>query len=149
MDILSNLQPAEGSIKKGKRIGRGQGSGRGGTSTKGDKGQKSRSGYSRKRHHEGGQTPIQMRLPKRGFNNINRVEYVPLNLEQLQYIADKHNLASIDFDTLRKFHLVKKGDKVKVLAKGELTKAINVKLHACSKAAKEAIEAQGGTIETI
>ena len=149
MDILSNLQPAKGSVKNGKRIGRGQGSTRGGTSTRGHKGQKSRSGYSRKRHHEGGQTPLQMRVPKRGFKNINRVDYVSMSLSRLQYIAEKHNLADIDFDTLRRLRLVKKTDKVKVLANGTIAKPITVKLHAFSKKAQEAIESKGGTVEVL
>lgn len=144
MDILSNLKPAEGSIKKRKRIGRGQGSGRGGTSTKGHKGQQSRSGYSQKRGFEGGQTPIQMRLPKRGFKNYNRVEYVALNLGDLQKIAEKHNLTTISFETLRELKKVKKTDKVKVLGNGTVTTALTVNLHKFSASAKEAIEAAGG-----
>ena len=109
---LHNLTPAKGSVNKRKRIARGQGSGRGGTSTRGHKGQKSRSGYSRKRGFEGGQMPLQMRLPKRGFNNINRIEYVPINLSRLQAIADKYNLDTISLETLVACGIVKKTDKV-------------------------------------
>ena len=146
---LHNLRPATGSNKSGKRIGRGQGSGRGGTSTRGHKGLQSRSGYSRKRNFEGGQTPIQMRIPKRGFKNINRLEYVPFNLDSLQHIADKHNLTVIDFEALRRLRLVQKTDKVKVLGNGVLTQAINVNLHAFSASAKTAIENLGGSATVI
>ncbi len=149
MNILSNLKPAEGSVKNKKRVGRGQGSGRGGTSTRGHKGQKSRSGYSKKRNHEGGQTPLQMRLPKRGFKNFNRVDYVAMNLERLQELAEKHGTNTIDFDKLREWGMVKKSDKVKVLGRGELSKAVNVRLHAFSESAKSAIESAGGTAETL
>ena len=109
----------------------------------------SRSGYSRKRNFEGGQTPIQMRLPKRGFKNINRVEYVPLNLDALQHIANKHDLTTIDFETLRRLRLIQKTDKVKVLGNGVLTQAINVNLHAFSASAKTAIENLGGSATVI
>ncbi|MEM9819553.1 MAG: 50S ribosomal protein L15 [Bacteroidota bacterium] len=146
---LHNLTPAEGSVKKRKRIARGQGSGRGGTSTRGHKGQKSRSGYSRKRNFEGGQMPLQMRLPKRGFKNINRVSYVPLNLKRLQEIADKYNVTAIDLEWLVSNGIVKKTDKVKVLGNGELNAKLDVKVHACSAAAKSAIEAQGGSIDVV
>ncbi len=149
MSELHNLKPAKGSLKSKKRIGRGQGSGRGGTSTRGHKGLQSRSGYSRKRNFEGGQTPIQMRLPKRGFKNINRVEYVPLNLDALQHIANKHDLTTIDFETLRRLRLIQKTDKVKVLGNGVLTQAINVNLHAFSASAKTAIENLGGSATVI
>ena len=149
MSELHNLKPAEGSLKSKKRIGRGQGSGRGGTSTRGHKGLQSRSGYSRKRNFEGGQTPIQMRVPKRGFKNVNRVEYIPFNLDSLQHIADKHNLAVIDFETLHRLHLLQKNDKVKVLGNGVLTQAINVSLHAFSASAKAAIENLGGSATVI
>ena len=149
MSELHNLKPAKGSLKSKKRIGRGQGSGRGGTSTRGHKVLQSRSGYSRKRNFEGGQTPIQMRLPKRGFKNINRVEYVPLNLDALQHIANKHDLTTIDFETLRRLRLIQKTDKVKVLGNGVLTQAINVNLHAFSASAKTAIENLGGSATVI
>ncbi len=149
MSSLNNLKPAKGSVKNRKRVGRGQGSTRGGTSTRGHKGAQSRSGYSRKRTFEGGQTPIQMRLPKRGFKNINRVDYVPFNLSSLQKIADKHQLSSIDFDTLRELRMIKRTDKIKVLGKGKLNTILNVTAHAFSESAKQAIEAQGGTATVI
>lgn len=146
---LHSLKPAKGSVKKRKRIGRGQGSTRGGTSTRGHNGQKSRSGYSRKRGHEGGQMPLQMRLPKRGFKNYNRVEYVAINLKRLSEIAEKLNLTTIDLEALVSNGVVRKDDKVKILANGELTKAITVTAHACSAAAKTAIEAKGGNINLV
>ncbi len=146
---LHTLKPAKGATKKGKRIGRGQGSGHGGTSTRGHKGQKSRSGYSRKRAHEGGQMPLQMRLPKRGFKNFNRVAYVALNLKRLQEVADKYNLTTIDIDTLVANGIVNKEDRVKILANGELTTSISVSAHAISESAKQAIEAKGGTVNLV
>ncbi len=146
---LHNLTPAKGSVKKGKRIARGQGSGRGGTSTRGHKGQKSRSGYSRKRNFEGGQMPYQMRLPKRGFKNINRVDYVPINLKRLQEIADKYKVEAIDMEWLAANGIVKKTDKVKILGNGELNAKIDVKVNACSATAKTAIEAKGGTVNVV
>ena len=149
MNILSNLRPAKGSTKSRKRIARGEGSGHGNTATRGLKGAKSRSGYHRKFNHEGGQTPIQRRLPKRGFKNINRIEYVAFNLSELQYFADKHNLTDISFETLRQCHLVQQNDKVKLLAKGNLSKPLTVKLHAASEKAKQAVEAAGGSFEPI
>ena len=147
---LHNLKPAEGSVKNGKkRVGRGQGSGKGGTSTRGHKGQKSRSGYSRKRNFEGGQMPLQMRIPKRGFKNINRVEYVPVNLGRLQEIADKYSLTTIDIDALVSNGIVRKADRVKLLGRGEVTAAINVTVHACSPTAKQAIEEKGGSVNLV
>jgi len=146
---LHNLKPAKGSTKKPKRIGRGQGSGHGGTSTRGHKGQKSRSGYSRKRGFEGGQMPLQQRLPKRGFKNINRVEYVAINLKRLQEISDKYSLTSIDLDNLVANGIVKKKEKIKILANGELNCKLAVTAHAISAKAKEAIEAQGGTVNLV
>ncbi len=143
---LHNLKPAKGSVKNKKRIARGQGSGRGGTSTRGHKGAKSRSGYSRKRNFEGGQMPIQMRLPKRGFKNFNRVEYVPINVERLQAISEKYSLTTIDMSTLVDNGIVRKNDKVKILGKGELTAKLNVTVHACSASAKQAIENCGGSV---
>jgi len=148
-NALHNLKPAKGSVRQRKRVGRGQGSGRGGTSTRGHKGAQSRSGYSRKRAFEGGQTPLQMRVPKRGFKNINRVDFVPLNLNKLQHIATKHNLSTVDFDALRELRIVKKTDKVKVLGNGELSSALRVHLHAFSAKAKQAIEDAGGTATSI
>lgn len=143
---LSNLKPAEGSTKNRKRIGRGTGSGRGGTSTRGHKGAGSRSGTSTKVGFEGGQMPLQRRLPKVGFKNINRVEYVGINLDVLQSLAEKFNLSAIDFSTLREHGLVSKNDLVKVLGRGELKSKIEVKAHAFSASAQKAIEAAGGAI---
>lgn len=146
---LHNLKPAAGAVKSRKRIARGQGSGKGGTSTRGHKGAKSRSGFKRKRNFEGGQMPLQMRLPKRGFNSPNRVEYVPINLERLQDIADKYNLETVDIDALLEIGVVGKNDRVKILGSGELKSKLTVKAHACSAAAKEAIEGQGGTVNLV
>ncbi len=146
---LHTLKPAKGSIKSKKRIARGQGSGRGGTSTRGHKGQKSRSGYSRKRGFEGGQMPLHMRVPKRGFNSPNRTEYVGLNLARLQAIADKYNETKLDLDTLIKLGIVRKTDKVKILGNGEMTTKLEVSAHAISASAKQAIEALGGSINLI
>ena len=146
---LHNLQPAKGSVKNKKRIARGPGSGRGGTSTRGHKGQKSRSGYSRKRNFEGGQMPLQMRLPKRGFKNPNRVEYVALNLDRLESISEKHNIKSINLETLVASGIVRKDDRVKVLGGGELKCKLDIKVHACSESAKKAIESAGGTLELV
>jgi len=143
---LSNLQPAEGSTKNRKRIGRGTGSGRGGTSTRGHKGAGSRSGYKSKVGFEGGQMPLQRRLPKVGFNPINRVAYVGINLDALQALADKYNLTAIDFATFREHGLASKNDLVKVLGRGEVTSKLDVKAHAFSASAQKAIEAAGGAI---
>jgi large subunit ribosomal protein L15 len=142
---LSNLRPAKGSIKKGKRIGRGQGSGKGGTSTRGHKGAKSRSGYSKKVGFEGGQMPLQRRVPKYGFKNINRVEYKGINISTLQTLAEHHNIEKIDFEVLVMAGLVSKNALVKILGKGTLDRKIDVYAHAFSKSAKEAIEAKKGT----
>ncbi|MFK7935549.1 MAG: 50S ribosomal protein L15 [Saprospiraceae bacterium] len=141
---LHTLKPAKGSTKSKTRIARGQGSGKGGTSTRGHKGQKSRSGYSKKRNFEGGQMPLQMRLPKRGFNNPNRVNYAPINVSRLQEIADKYKVDTIDVSFLISNGIVSKTAKVKVLGEGELSTALNVTAHAFSGSAKEAIEAKGG-----
>ena len=143
---LNNLRPAKGSTKASKRIGRGQGSGRGGTSTRGHKGAKSRSGYSRKFGFEGGQMPLQRRVPKFGFKNINRVEYKALNIEVLQAMADKNSLTVIDPEILREAGLISKNDLVKILGNGELKAKLEVKAHAFSKSAVEAIEAAQGTV---
>ncbi len=146
---LSNLKPAKGSLGKKKRIGRGQGSGYGGTSTKGHKGAKSRSGYSRKIGFEGGQMPLQRRVPKYGFKNINRVEYKAINISALEALAEKKKLTKIDVDTLVKAGLAGKSDLIKILGNGKLTKKLAVKAHAFSKSAQEAIEALEGTAEKI
>lgn len=142
---LSNLKPAAGATKSGKRIARGQGSGRGGTSTRGHKGAKSRSGYKSKRGFEGGQMPLQMRLPKRGFNSPNRTEYVAINLTRLQAISDKHRLTEITTAALYEAGIIKKNDLVKVLASGALTSALTVTVNAASAKAKEAIDKAGGS----
>ena len=146
---LHNLKPAKGSVKKRKRIARGTGSGRGGTSTRGHKGQKSRSGYSRKRNFEGGQMPLQMRLPKRGFKNFNRVSYVPINLKRLQAISDKFNVTTISLEVLVANGIVKKSDKVKILGEGEITTKMDVTVHAISESAKQAIEKLGGSVNLV
>jgi large subunit ribosomal protein L15 len=146
---LHNLKPASGATKKKKRIARGQGSGRGGTATRGHNGQQSRSGYSRKRNHEGGQMPLQMRIPKVGFNSPNRTEYFGINLDQLQAFADKHQVTEVTLDALRKANYVKKRDMVKIMGRGELTGAVTVEAHAATATAKAAIESKGGTITIV
>ena len=143
---LSNLKPAEGSTKVRKRIGRGPGSGLGGTSTRGHKGAKSRSGYSRKVGFEGGQMPIQRRLPKFGFKNINRVEYKAINLETLQQLAEAQQLSKIGVADLIAAGFISKSQLVKILGKGELTAKLDVEAHAFSKSAEEAIQALGGNV---
>ena len=146
---LHNLKPAAGSVKSRKRIARGQASGRGGTSTRGHKGAKSRSGWKSKRNFEGGQMPIQMRLPKRGFKNPNRVAYVPINVERLQEIADKYKLDTIDLEALISAGIVRKNDKVKILGSGELSAKLAVSAHAVSASAQKAIEACGGSVNLV
>ncbi len=141
---LSNLRPAKGSVRERKRVGRGQGSGMGGTSTRGHKGAQSRSGYSRKTHFEGGQMPLQRRVPKFGFKNINRVEYKPLNLDSIQKLVDETKVTVIDMDFMLQHGLVSKKDLVKVLSRGELTSPVEVHAQAFSSSAKEAIEKAGG-----
>lgn len=143
---LHNLRPAKGATKSDKRIGRGQGAGTGGTAGRGHKGAKSRSGYSRKRAFEGGQMPLQMRLPKRGFKNINRVEYVGINVAKLQDLSGKYNLSEISEATLIAAGVIKKNDKVKILGNGELSTKLDVSTSAISKSAKEKIEAAGGSV---
>jgi len=143
---LSNLKPAKGSVKKNKRLGRGQGSGRGGTSTRGHKGAKSRSGYSKKIGFEGGQMPLQRRVPKYGFKNINRREYKGINIGVLQNLADKNKLEKIDIEVLVKAGLISKNTLVKILGKGTLGKKLEVHAHAFSKSAVAAIEAKQGTV---
>ena len=143
---LSNLKPAEGSVKIRKRIGRGPGSGLGGTSTRGHKGAKSRSGYSRKIGFEGGQMPMQRRLPKFGFKNINRVEYKAINLSTLQALAESKSLETINIQALVAAGFISSTQLVKVLANGTLTAKLTVEAHAFSQKAIEAIEAVGGTV---
>lgn len=143
---LSNLTPAEGSVKNRKRIARGQGSGKGGTATRGMNGQKSRAGYSKKVGFEGGQMPLQRRVPKFGFKNFTRVEYSPINLERIQYLVEKYDLKVVDFETLYKYSIVQKNDLVKVLGRGELTASVEVHAHAFSEKAIAAIEEKGGKV---
>jgi large subunit ribosomal protein L15 len=143
---LSSLKPAKGSVKTRKRIGRGPGSGLGGTSTRGHKGQKSRSGYSKKIGFEGGQMPIQRRLPKYGFKNINRVEYKAINLNILQQIADTQQLTKIGILELVNSGFISSKHLVKILANGAITSALEISAHAFSKAAEEAIVKAGGTV---
>lgn len=146
---LSNLKPAEGSVKKARRLGRGQGSGRGGTATRGHKGQKSRSGYSRKIGFEGGQMPLQRRVPKFGFKNINRKEYKAVNLSILQHIAESNKINKIDIKILINNGIASKNDLIKILGNGKLTIKLEVQAHAFSKTAKEAIEELKGTVVTV
>lgn len=148
---LSNLKPAEGSVKnQGKRVGRGQGSGKGGTATRGHKGAKSRSGYSKKLGFEGGQMPLQRRVPKFGFTNINRVEYQGLNLDTLQQLIDDKKIKdTLDFDTMVALRLVRKNELVKILGRGELKSKLTVSAHKFTASAKAAIEAAGGEVVTL
>ena len=143
---LSNLKPAKGSVKKVKRIGRGQGSGRGGTSTRGHKGAGSRSGYKSKIGFEGGQMPLQRRVPKVGFKPINRTEYVGVNLDILQGLAERFNLTTIDFAAIQEHGLASKNDLVKILGRGEISAKLTITAHAFSGTAQKAIEAAGGSI---
>ena len=146
---LSNLKPAEGSVKNKKRIGRGQGSGRGGTATKGHKGAQSRSGYKRKIGFEGGQMPLYRRVPKFGFKNINRKEYRGINVEVLQELADKMNITIINKDVLIENGLANKNDLIKILGMGELKAKLEVTANGFTKTAQAAIENQGGTVTKI
>jgi len=148
---LSNLQPAEGSVQnQGKRVGRGQGSGKGGTATRGHKGAKSRSGYSKKLGFEGGQMPLQRRVPKFGFTNINRKEYQGVNLDTLQQMVDEKKIKdSIDLDTMVAFRLTGKNDLVKIMGRGELKAKLKVSAHKFTASAKAAIEAAGGEAVTL
>lgn len=145
MSSLHNLTPAEGSVKKGKRIARGEGSGHGGTSTRGHKGAKSRSGYSRKIGFEGGQMPLQRRVPKFGFTNINRKEYQGINLDKLQSLVDSGKITdTVNLDILVANRLATKNDLVKILGGGELKTKLNITVHKFTASAKAAIEAAGG-----
>ncbi|NOR27297.1 MAG: 50S ribosomal protein L15 [Lutibacter sp.] len=148
---LNNLQPAKGSVKtQGKRLGRGQGSGKGGTASRGHNGQKSRSGYSRKVGFEGGQMPLQRRVPKFGFTNINRKEYVGVNLHKLQELVDNKKVTdTITLDILIENRLARKKDLIKILGNGELTAKLNVTVHKFTATAKAAIEKAGGSAETV
>ena len=146
---LSNIQPARGSNKKGKRIGRGQGSGKGGTSTRGHKGAKSRSGYHAKIGFEGGQMPLQRRVPKFGFKSLNRVEYKAINLNALEEFAKAKNLEKVTIADLKAAGYVGKKQLVKILANGEISLKLEVEANAVSKKAEEAILAAGGSINKI
>lgn len=146
---LNNLKPAAGSVNRDKRIARGQGSGHGGTSTRGHKGAKSRSGYSKKIGFEGGQMPLQRRVPKFGFKNVNRVEYKAINLDIIQSLIDRKSITEITPDVLRDNGLVSRNELVKILGRGELTAKINVTAHKFSGSAKSVIEAQGGVCSEI
>ncbi len=148
---LSNLKPAEGSVKKnGKRVGRGEGSGKGGTATRGHKGAKSRSGYSKKIGFEGGQMPLQRRVPKFGFNNRNRKEYQGINLDTLQSLVDSGRIKdTVDMDVLVENGLAGRNELVKILGRGELKAKLKISVHKFTASAKEAIEAAGGEVVTL
>lgn len=149
---LSNLKPAEGSVKHSKRIGRGAGSGEGGTATRGNKGAKARSGYHQKVGFEGGQMPLYRRVPKFGFKNMNRVEYVGINIDMLNSLAEAKNITDFTLEVFKQNGLISAKDRIKILGRGELNKTINVAAHAFSATAKSAIEAKGGVatiIETV
>jgi large subunit ribosomal protein L15 len=146
---LHNLTPAKGSVKREKRIARGQGSGHGGTSTRGHKGAKSRSGYSKKIGFEGGQMPLQRRVPKFGFKNINRVEYKAINLDIIQSLVERKNLTEINPDVLRENGLVSRNELVKILGRGELKAKVNISAHKFSSSAKAVIEGNGGNCAEI
>ncbi len=146
---LHNLKPAEGSTHKEKRLGRGEASGKGGTSTKGNKGGQSRAGYKSKMAHEGGQMPIQRRVPKRGFKNPDRVEYRVFNLGQVEQLADKYGIVEFSLESLYVNGLISRTDRVKILANGEIKSKLTFKVNALSEKAKAAIEAAGGTVEIV
>ena len=146
---LHSLKPNKGSVQSKKRVGRGEGSTRGGTSTRGHKGAKSRSGFKRKRNHEGGQTPLQMRLPKRGFNSPFKVYYKVLSLDELTHYADKFGVSDLNVDFLREKRIIKKSERVKILGGGQLHTALHVKAHAASQSAMKAIQDAGGSFEAI
>lgn len=146
---LSNLKPAEGSIKHSKRIGRGAGSGKGGTATRGNKGAKARSGYHQKVGFEGGQMPLYRRVPKFGFKNLNRIEYVGVNIDTINTLAETKNITDFNIDVLKQNGLISGKDRIKILGRGELSKAVNVTAHAFSATAKKAIEDKGGVATVI
>lgn len=146
---LHELRPAKGATHKEKRIGRGDGSGHGGTSTKGTKGAQSRTGYKRKMAHEGGQMPIQRRVPKRGFTNIHRIEYKVINLGQIDQLAEKYNITEFSLENLYINGLIGQTDRIKILANGEITGKFTFKVNAISEKAKTAIEAAGGSVEIV
>ena len=146
---LHTLRPAKGATKKEKRIGRGEASGKGGTSTKGNKGQQARTGYQSKLGHEGGQMPIQRRIPKRGFKNHDRTEYKVFNLGQVEELSAKYGITDFSMEVLFMNGLINRTDKVKILANGEIKSKLTFKVNGASAKAKEAIEAAGGTIEIL
>ena len=146
---LHNLRPAKGATKKEKRIGRGEASGHGGTSTKGNKGGQSRAGYKRKKAHEGGQMPIQRRIPKVGFKNISRVEYKVFNLGQVESLVEKYGLTAFTMENLYINGLISRTDKVKILGNGAISSKLEFKVNAVSEKAKSVIEAAGGSVEII
>ena len=146
---LHNLRPAKGAVHKEKRLGRGEASGKGGTSTKGNKGQQGRTGYQRKMAHEGGQMPIQRRVPKRGFKNPNRIEYKVFNLGQIDQLVEKYAIQEFTLENLYTNGLISQTDRVKILANGELKAKVTFKVNAISEKAKGAIEAAGGTVEIV
>ncbi|WP_235296811.1 50S ribosomal protein L15 [Portibacter marinus] len=146
---LSTLKPAEGSVKKKTRIARGQGSGKGGTATRGHKGAKSRSGYKKKRGFEGGQMPLQQRIPKRGFKNPNRKSYVAINLDYLQEMSDKFEIKEVTPEVLKERGIIKSTDLIKLLGRGELNKTLTIKVNAASESAVKAVEAKGGTVTIV
>ena len=146
---LHNLKPAKGAVHKQKRLGRGEASGKGGTSTKGNKGGQSRTGYKTKRAHEGGQMPIQRRIPKRGFKNINRIEYKVFNLGQIDQLVEKYGIQEFSLENLYTNGLISQTDRVKVLGNGEITSKLSFKVNAISGKAKEVIESAGGSIEIV
>lgn len=146
---LHELRPAKGSVHKEKRLGRGEASGKGGTSTKGNKGQQSRAGYKRKMAHEGGQMPIQRRIPKRGFKNPDRIEYKVFNLGQIDQLAEKYEIKEFTLENLYSNGLISQTDRVKILGNGEITSKLTFKVNAISGKAKQAIESAGGTVEIV
>ena len=146
---LHNLRPAKGAVHKEKRLGRGEASGHGGTSTKGNKGGQSRAGYKRKRAHEGGQMPIQRRVPKRGFKNPHRVEYKVFNLGQIEQLIEKHGIKEFSLENLYTNGLINQTDRVKILGNGELKTKLSFKVNAISEKARQAIETAGGSVEIV
>jgi large subunit ribosomal protein L15 len=146
---LHNLRPAKGAVHKEKRLGRGEASGHGGTSTKGNKGGQSRAGYKRKRAHEGGQMPIQRRVPKRGFKNPHRIEYKVINLGQVEQLVEKYGFKEISLENLYTNGLISQTDRVKILGNGELKTKLTFKVNAISEKAKQAIETAGGSVEIV
>jgi large subunit ribosomal protein L15 len=146
---LHNLRPAKGAVHKEKRIGRGEASGHGGTSTKGNKGQQSRAGYKRKMAHEGGQMPIQRRVPKRGFKNPNRIEYKVFNLGQIEQLIEKYSIQEFSLENLYINGLISQTDRIKILGNGELKSKLAFKVNAISEKARQAIETAGGSVEIV